>query len=55
MLDKNIVIKKLDDQNIPQFLSWRGTDRYIWQILEQEIVCHNKKHSLLVVSSFYAS
>ncbi|WP_019506726.1 GNAT family N-acetyltransferase [Pleurocapsa sp. PCC 7319] len=50
MLDKNIVIKKLDDKNIPQFLSWRGTDRYIWQILEQEIVYHNKGTNVIFIA-----
>ena len=49
MLDKNIVIQKLDDKNIPQFLSWRGTDRYLRQILEQEIVYHNKGTSVIFI------
>ena len=43
MLDKKqFIIQKLDYKNIPQFLSWRGTDRYLRQILEQEIAHHNK-------------
>jgi ribosomal protein S18 acetylase RimI-like enzyme len=36
------VIQKLNYKTIPQFLSWRGTNQYLQQILEQEISYHNQ-------------
>ena len=51
MLDKKkFIIQKLDYKNIPQFLSWRGTDRYLRQILEQEIAHHNKGTKVIFIA-----
>ena len=43
-------IQKLDDKNIPQFLSWRGTDRYLQQILKQEIAYHNEETRVIFIA-----
>ena len=51
MLDKKkFIIQKLDYENIPQFLSWRGTDRYLRQILEQEIAHHHKGTRVIFIA-----
>ena len=51
MLDKkNIVIQKLDYKDIPQFLSWRGTDRYLRQILEREIAHHKEGTKVIFIA-----
>lgn len=45
-----LLIQKLDSKTIPQFLSWRSTDAYLEQILEQEIAYHNEGTRVIFVA-----
>ena len=44
------IIQKLNYKDIPKFISWRGTDRYLRQILEQEIVYHNEGTRVIFIA-----
>ena len=43
-------VQKLDGATVTSFISWRGKDRYMRQILEQEIVRHEQGMRVIFIA-----